>query len=129
MLSSPYPWYTSQPLDQPQVLAPLFYSSLAQFVMEIAVDVLCAYFERGTDPTVAWNTFKANKSSFLTLLAMASLAGGICARSVVLLADNLEGCAGQDMCNCVNNGLIVGGNLDTYCKLIYSNTSGFPPSP
>ena len=128
VLSASFPWYTSQPLDQPQALAPLFKNSLLQFVMELVVDVLCVYLERGTDPTVAWNTAKANKVSFLTLLTLCIQTGSVIGRAVVQLSDNVDGCAGQDMCNCVNNGLVIGGVKDTYCKLIYANTSGVPPS-
>ncbi len=94
---------------------------------EILVDVICTYHERLTDPRIAWEAFFNDRKSFIFLYAFASLVGGGLANVVVSNSGSFSACTGRDMCYCVNNGLVENGVRETYCKLIYPNSSGMVP--
>lgn len=55
-------------------------------------------------------------------LAFATYAGQV--RS--LYSDSLSKCNLMDFCWCVGNGLLPGGERESYCLLLYPNSSGLP---
>lgn len=129
IIDSPYLWYTSQPLDSPQNLSPLFMNSLVQLVAETVVDVVCMFYEVQRDPESAW-VFLTSSKSFLFLYAFVSLTGAHLASLIVIASDSYDACIDRDLCYCVGNGLVVAGVRDQYCKLLYANTTvpGVPDS-
>jgi hypothetical protein len=119
VLYAPFQYYTSVPLDSPQNLTPLFVSAVMQWFAEILVDVICTYHERRTNPFIAWEALYSFPKSFTFLYAFASFVGGELAVTIVLVSDSFSACTGRDMCYCVNNGLMVRGVRETYCKMLY----------
>jgi hypothetical protein len=127
VLFRPFQYYTSVPLDSPQNLTPLFVSMVMQWFAESLVDVICTYHERRTDPQIVWDSLFFDRKSFTFLYAFASVVGASLAISIVIVSDSFSACIGRDICHCVNNGFVENGVLETYCKLIYSNSSGMVP--
>lgn len=127
VLLIPFQYYTSVPLDSPQNLTPLFVSAVMQWFAEIVVDVICTYHERRTDKFIAWEALFSYRKSFTFLYAFASVVGGGLAVVIIQKGDSFSACTGRDMCYCVNNGFVENGVRETYCKLIYPNSSGLPP--
>lgn len=60
-------------LDQPPNLRPLAETRIMQFFGEILVDTICIYFERRTNPLVAWRALMGFPKSFTFLYGFVSL--------------------------------------------------------
>ena len=94
-----------------------------QFGCELFVDGYCVYFERRLDHWRSWNLITKNLCKFTLLYGFVSLVGVSLAIKVVENSDSTVSCSGEDICFCVNNGLVVGGVRESYCRLIYPNAT------
>jgi hypothetical protein len=81
---------------------------------------------KGRDALGVWNSLDFTRIGPIVFFAvyLASFLGQF--RS--LYGDNFSKCYNVDMCNCVGQGLLPGSVRESYCTLIYPNTSGVPPS-
>ena len=102
-------------------LAPLFYNAAMQLVCEVFVDSFCMYYERRLDHWRSWKMITQNLKIFMSIYNFAVLVGATLATWMVIHSDDLALCKGKDVCFCVNNGLVIGGVIEAYCKRIYPN--------
>ena len=123
-LAKPYQYYAKSTLvGSTPDLTPQFFSCALQFACELFVDGCCVYFERRLDHWRSWGLITRTLCKFILLYCFVALVGGTVAEGVILLSDQLVSCDGQDMCLCVNHGLVVGGVRESYCRLIYPNAT------
>jgi hypothetical protein len=114
-------------LDGGNYTGELVVGTMVQVAIEIVVDTVCVVNEkrrRGLETADAWRRLP---SAALAPLALLSLAFATYAGQVrSLYSDSLSNCNLMDVCWCVGNGLLPGGVRESYCLLLYPNSSGLP---
>lgn len=120
----PYQWYAQQSLDQPPLVSTLVLNMVLQIVSEVIVDSICMYVEekRGSISSAqVWNAL--GNRSFLILYGVSAWFTTVAANGFVRFSDNTDLCKGENVCCCMNKGLVQGGVYEAYCNLIYPNVS------
>jgi hypothetical protein len=112
--------------DRGNYYGELAVGTMVMVAIEIITDTICIVFEtrRGLHPLAVWRELPKLALTPIVFCALifATLAGQ--QRSV--FSDHLELCNHRDMCWCVGNGLFPGGVRESYCLLLYPNSSGLP---
>ncbi len=109
--------YATQALDEDIDASRVVWFSVIQFLFEVCVDNVCINFEHYDTKTMYKNV--SNKRHFFFFFALSTYYGTYLAHAFIRVQDNFQACQDQDMCYCVNNGLVKKGVREAYCMLIY----------
>jgi hypothetical protein len=106
------------------------YATVVQVVVEIITDTTCLVFEarRGLAPLTVWREFP--KAALTPLIIFALMLSTFSGQVRSFYSESMEQCNHRDLCWCVGNGLLPGGVRESYCVLLFPNSSGIPaPKP
>lgn len=104
-------------------LAPLFSRSALQLICELFVDAFCMYFEKQRDHWGSWKSITKSPKTFAMVYSYIATVGVTLGATIVFESDDSFSCANKDLCYCVNNGLVIEGAQESYCKFMYPNAT------